>query len=117
MFDRLQLFVPEGDRESTSVPVDLQDRWAVRLLDRCADLFGGATCYGRGVGVWRDDRGTKHWDRVTVIEVWLDPLEPKLSARLDTLGRVLERMRRDLRQVVVGMMHNGEWVWYTEKKR
>ena len=47
------IFVPEGQRESTEVPVDLQDRWVTKLLGVCCDLFGGATSYGRGVGVWQ----------------------------------------------------------------
>ncbi len=113
--NRLQLFVPEGDRESTSVPVDLQDRWAVHLLDRCGDLFGGATSYDRGIGVWRDERGRKHWDRVVVIEAWVDPSTPRLKAKLMSLWRGLESMRVELRQRVVGCLYNGRWTSYRER--
>lgn len=82
---RLQVFVPEGDRASKTIPVDLQDRWVVRLLRRCADLFEGATSYGRGVGVWKDKRGRFHWDRVTVIESWIAPDLSDLLKRMDGL--------------------------------
>jgi len=55
---RVLVFVPEGDRTSKTIPVDLQDKWTVRLLKLFARLFGGATAYGRGVGVWRSGKQT-----------------------------------------------------------
>jgi hypothetical protein len=94
--------------------VDLQDRWTVRLLGLFAALFGGATAYGRGVGAWRDATGRTHWDRVTVIEAWVDPA---LRRRMRRLGRDLDRMRRDLRQKAVGCILDGVWTWYTEEDR
>ncbi|MBI4617208.1 MAG: hypothetical protein HY720_26580 [Planctomycetes bacterium] len=103
----LQIFVPEGDRESKSIPVDLHDRWVVQLLELCALLFGGATAYGRGVGVWRE-KGTVHWDRVTVVEAWVDPRLRTLGRRLRELEQRLEEMRADLRQVAVGYILKGK---------
>lgn len=103
----LQIFVPEGDRESKSIPVDLHDRWVVRLLELSARLFGGATAYGRGVGVWRQ-KGEVHWDRVTVIETWVDPRLRTLRQKMRELEQGLREMRDDLRQVTVCYILNGE---------
>ena len=113
-FHRLQIFVPEGNRTSVAVPVDLQDQWTVRMLRRCADLFGGATAYGRGVGIWKERHGGTarvQWDRVTVIETWIDPGTHRLQPKLDALARSLSRMGRDLRQEVVGCMIDGRVRW------
>ena len=108
-YSHLLIFVPEGRRESTEAPLDLQDRWVMKLLGFCSELFGGATAYGRGVGVWRSPgrgrnaRSAKtHWDRVTVIECWVNPAIPKLDRKMDRLGRVLEKMRQELREKEVG---------------
>ncbi len=107
MYDRLQLFVPEGDRESKTTPVDLHDRWVVRLLRTCGKLFGGATSYGRGVGVWTS--GPRfHWDRVTVIEAWADVAHPRHGRRVDAVTRELLTMGRALRQDAVACVVNGE---------
>lgn len=113
----LQVFVPEGDRVSNTIPVDLHDRWVVRLLDRCADLFEGATAYGRGVGVWKDRRGRKHWDRVTVIEAWINLPLPTLEHRVSLLWRDLEKMRVQLRQQAVGCILDGVWTRYERTRK
>lgn len=107
MFDRLQLFVPEGDRESKTTPVDIHDRWVVRLLKTCGKLFGGATSYGRGVGVWTSGPHF-HWDRVTVIEVWADASHRRHATRIRTLERELLKMGRALRQEAVGVIIDGK---------
>lgn len=99
-YDRLQLFVPDGDRESKATPVDLHDRWVVELLRLCGKLFGGATAYGRGVGIWMS--GTDLcWDRVTVIEVCVDRSLPDRLGRLARLERRLRAMGRTLQQEAV----------------
>lgn len=107
---RLQIFVPEGNRPSDAIPVDLQDRWTTRLLTLCGRLFGGATAYGRGVGVWAEGHGARarmHWDRVTVVEAWIDPALPGQDAAMSRLARTMKRMRLDLRQEEVLYIFNG----------
>ncbi len=99
----IQVFIPEGDRTDKSIPVDLHDRWVIRLLATCSDLFGGATSYGRGVGVWDGVNG-RCWDRVTVVEAWYDPNMPDLRARVCRLKRPLRAMGRALRQEAVAAM-------------
>ena len=107
MFDRLELFVPEGDRESKTTPVDLHDRWVIRLMKTCGKLFTGATAFGRGVGVWTS--GPRfYWDRVTVIEAWADTRKPDHARRIDAMIRALIKMGRALRQKVVGCVVGGE---------
>ena len=108
---QLLIFVPEGRRESTDVPVDLQDRWVMRLLGLCCELFGGATSYGRGVGVWKDVQGGRtHWDRVTVIESRFGSALRQKKGWMKRLTRVLEKMRKELRQKEVACIIDGKWV-------
>ena len=107
VFDRLELFVPEGNRESKTTPVDLHDRWVIRLMETCGKLFTGATSFGRGVGVWTS--GPRfYWDRVTVIEAWADTRKPDHARRIDAMIRALIKMGRALRQKVVGCVVGGE---------
>lgn len=65
--------------------MDLQDRWTVRLLKLLGNSFYGATAYGRGVGVWKE-RGKLRWDRVTVLEWWIDPELPTLARDSESAG-------------------------------
>ncbi|MBI4618426.1 MAG: hypothetical protein HY720_32815 [Planctomycetes bacterium] len=106
-FDRLQLFVPEGERASKTIPVDLHDRWVVKLLRLCGRLFGGATSYGRGVGVW-EDGSTLEWDRVTVIESWLDLATEDLCRKLARLRLALREMGKMLDQKAVFLVLGDE---------
>lgn len=103
----VQVFIPEGDRTDKSIPVDLHDRWVIRLLSLCSDLFGGATSYGRGVGVWDGVTG-RCWDRVTVVEAWFDPNLPGFEKRARRLMRCLASMGRALHQkAIAAMMANN----------
>jgi len=106
VFDRLQLFVPDARLESKTTPVDLHARWVVRLMRICADLFGGATSYGRGTGAWKS--GEDHyWDRVTVVEAWADTKKRGHVHRLEALTTELTNMGQALRQKAVAYVVNG----------
>lgn len=105
----VQVFIPEGDRTDKSIPVDLEDRWVIRLLALCSDLFGGATSYGRGFGVWPGAHG-RCWDRVTVIEAWYDPLVPRHASRILRLLRALVTMGRALHQQAIAAIIDGELI-------
>jgi len=112
-YTQLLVFVPEGRREPTEVPVELQDRWVRDLLRLCSKEFGGATAYGRGVGAWKDEQSGKiHWDRVTVVETWIDLALPRLKQKRDRLVRALKKMRKELRQKEVACIIDGEWMAY-----
>lgn len=106
VFDRLQLFVPDARLESKATPVDLHDRWVVRLMRTCADLFGGATSYGRGAGVWKSGEDY-YWVRVTVVEAWADRTKPDHAQRITALLDALEEMGRSLRQEAVAWVIEG----------
>ena len=49
----LVLFIPSKDRSDE--PID-QDYWVQEALAVLGQLFGGATAFPQGRGVWRDDR-------------------------------------------------------------
>ena len=113
---RLTIFVPEGNREFDAIPVELHDRWTVRMLEFCTQQFGGATAYGRGIGLWLQGKKQKskaHWDRITVIESWVSP-EVDLDELIDTVTRKLQPMRRALKQEEVGFTVDGRF--YSAKK-
>ncbi len=107
---RLLIFVPEGKRRVSTLPIDLHDRWVGMMLHLLSVLFGGATAYGRGVGAWKEPRalGARiHFDRVTVIESWIDPGTRNLKGAHDQVVQVLREMCRDLHEQVVASMMDG----------
>ncbi len=116
MFDRLELFVPDARLVSKTTPVDLHDRWVIRLMRTCADLFGGATSHGRGTGVWKSG-GEYYWDRVTVIEAWADRTKSDHPQRVKALLDALEEMGRALKQEAVAWVVEGRLVVVTIQKR
>lgn len=112
---QLMLFIPEGNKSDRDIPVDLHDKWVVRLLTLCTDLFGGATSYGRGVGSWKSS-GKIYWDRITVVETWIPPDDPKLIERkLKKILKGLLNMRRQLNQKTVGYIINNRFAEVSEK--
>ncbi len=108
-YDRIELFVPEGDRRSKTIPVDLHDRWVIRILRFCAEELEGATALGRGVGAWMGSDGIA-WDRVTVIEAWVHMRHRSYRAALARLRALLLAMGRALRQEAVGAIIGGKLV-------
>ena len=65
----LVLFIPSVDRHSKSIP---QARWVDEALRVLGELFGGATAFPRGRGVWRDDErdGKLIYDKPVVIQCY-----------------------------------------------
>ena len=116
-YDRIELFVPEGDRRSKTTTVDLHDRWVICLMRTCTKLFGGATAYGRGVGAWESAKRI-HWDRITVIEVWMRRSVPQAQRNLDALQDAMVEMGCALHQEAVAITMRGRmWVIDCEVKR
>lgn len=104
------LFIPEGKKGDSQIPADLHDRWTVKLLMLCTDSFGGATSYGRGVGAWKAKNGKIHWDRITVVETWISPDDPKVITRkLNKIVRNLIKMRAELKQKSVAYILNDRF--------
>ena len=65
----LVLFIPNRDR--TDQPID-QGYWVDETLNTLGTLFGGATAYPQGKGVWRDDAqgGKLLFDEPVVIQCY-----------------------------------------------
>jgi hypothetical protein len=112
---QLQIFVPEGKRKQSDIPKQLHDKWAIRLLAICAELFGGATGYTRGIGVWRSPSGNKVWDDVTVIESWINPDTNYLKRKMNKVASMVRRMGADLGEKEVAFVVDGFWKPYKKK--
>ena len=64
----LVLFIPSKDRRNKSID---QGIWVKETLNVLGTLFGGATAFPRGEGVWRDDvRAESSLDNPVVINCY-----------------------------------------------
>jgi hypothetical protein len=62
------------------------------------------------VGAWRERAGAIHWDRVTVVESWIDPDTRGLPRKVQRLMREVALLREALQQKVIGCMLDGRWL-------
>src|SRR5437763_13791860 len=87
------LYVPSVDRERRPIDHTFWREEALRLL---GTLFGGATAFPQGRGVWRDDErgGALIFDAPSVIHCWVAP-SSMTDERLAELRRFLHRMGRE----------------------
>src|SRR5262249_44052036 len=104
----LVLFIPSVDRDSQ--PID-QDTWVHRALETLGELFGGATAFPQGQGVWRDDAqgGRLVFDEPVVSncytsETLLEAQAPKLRQFLMDMG---EQKRQRAIALVIGLAYLG----------
>ena len=86
----LVLFIPSVGRHSQ--PID-QDTWVHKALAILGELFGGATAFPQGQGVWRDDAqgGRLVFDEPVVMncytsETLLEAQAPRLRQFLVDMG-------------------------------
>jgi hypothetical protein len=87
----LVLFIPSVDRFGK--PVD-QEYWVTESLTTLGTLFGGATAFPQGRGVWRDDERGGHLvhDAPVIIQSYtsidaIDRQAPKLREFLVRMGK------------------------------
>lgn len=97
----LVIFVPSVDRQEE--PID-QEFWQTESLTVLGQLFGGATAFPQGRGVWRDDErgGRLVFDAPVIIQCYTS-LEA-IDRRADDLRSFLVRMGKETRQGAVGFV-------------
>jgi hypothetical protein len=97
----LVLFIPSKDR--TNQPID-QSYWVNESLKALGIMFGGATAFPQGKGVWRDDAqaGKLLFDEPVIIQCYTSDL--KLEANLKALREFLHRMGHEAKQGAIGLV-------------
>src|SRR5262249_2099753 len=104
----LVLFIPRVDRDSQ--PIDVAPG-VPRALETLGELFGGATAFPQGQGVWRDDAqgGRLVFDEPVVINCYTS--ETLLEAQAPRLRQFLVDMGEPTRQraiaLVIGLAYLG----------
>lgn len=103
----LVLFIPSKDRDDG--PID-QGHWVDEALRTLGTLFGGATAFPQGKGVWRDDAqgGKLLFDEPVVIQCYTS--ETALEQRAEELREFLHRMGREARQGAVGLVIDRDYL-------
>jgi len=103
----LVLFIPSKDRGDQ--PID-QEYWVSEALAALGKLFGGATAFPQGRGVWRDEaRGGKLlFDEPVVIQCYTS--EQVLENQAEALRQFLHRMGRQARQGAVGLVIDRDYL-------
>jgi hypothetical protein len=101
------VFIPSKDRGDE--PID-QDYWVGEALRVLGTLFGGATAFPQGKGVWRDDaRGGKLlFDEPVVIQCYTN--EEALVRQASALREFLHHMGREARQGAVGLVIDRDYL-------
>jgi hypothetical protein len=103
----LVLFIPSRDRADE--PIN-QEYWVTEALAVLGGLFGGATAFPQGRGVWRDDAqgGRLLFDEPVVIQCYTSV--EVLDQRADDLKVFLYRMGREARQGAIGLVIDRDYL-------
>lgn len=103
----LVLFIPSKDRSDK--PID-QPFWVGEALKELGTLFGGATAFPQGRGIWRDDAqgGKLLFDEPVVIQCYTS--EHMLERHTKRLGEFLRRMGREARQGAIGLVIDRDYL-------
>jgi hypothetical protein len=103
----LVLFIPSKDRADQ--PID-QGFWVDETLNTLGKLFGGATAYSQGKGVWRDEAqgGKLLFDEPVVIQCYT--CEQAIESRAADLKRFLHCMGREARQGAIGFVIDRDYL-------
>jgi hypothetical protein len=103
----LVLFIPSKDRRNK--PID-QRYWVKESLNVLGTLFGGATAFPRGDGIWRDDAqgGELLFDNPVVIHCYTT--EHLIEQKMPVLRDFLHRMGREARQGAIGLVVNDDYL-------
>jgi hypothetical protein len=100
------LFIPSGDRDEN--PID-HDVWVTASLKTLGTLFGGATAFPQGRGVWRDDArgGLLVFDEPTLVQCYTT--EALVDQHLDAVRDFLLQMGQATNQGAVGIVIDREY--------
>lgn len=103
----LVLFIPSHDRAGQRVD---QDYWVGEALRALGELFGGATAFPQGRGVWRDDAqgGQLHFDEPVVIQCYT--AAELIEERADQLRDFLFRMGTEAKQGAIGLVIDRDYL-------
>src|SRR5271157_6003683 len=103
----LVLFIPSRDRHDRAID---QVHWVDESLRVLGALFGGATAFPQGRGVWRDDAqgGKLLFDEPVVIQCYTS--EHMLEQHMKRLGEFLHRMGRESRQGAIGLVIDRDYL-------
>ncbi|HKV12660.1 MAG TPA: hypothetical protein VJ725_31230 [Thermoanaerobaculia bacterium] len=101
------LFVPSVDRFDE--PID-QERWVKETLIVLGLLFGGATAFPQGRGVWRDDErgGQLVFDAPVIVQCYTT--EQALEEKAEKLRDFLMRLGKEGRQGAVGFVIDRDYL-------
>jgi hypothetical protein len=103
----LVLFVPSHDRAGARID---QTHWVNETLRVLGELFGGATAFPHGRGVWRDDEqgGKLHFDEPVVVQCYT--AANLITAAADKLREFLVRMGTEAQQGAIGLVIDGDYL-------
>ena len=103
----LVLFIPSKDRTDQTID---QGYWVEEALTALGTLFGGATAFPQGKGVWRDDAqgGKLLFDEPVVIQCYTS--EQAIESRAGELRAFLHRMGREARQGAIGLVIDRDYL-------
>ena len=103
----LVLFVPSVDR--FEAPVD-QEFWVAEILGVLGRLFGGATAFPQGRGVWKDDErgGRLIFDAPVIVQCYTT--EQALEKNALSLRDFLMRLGKEGRQGAVGFVIDRDYL-------
>ena len=104
----LVMFVPSRTRSGRVID---HDYWVTEALATLGRLFGGATAFPRGRGVWRDDGqgGRLVFEEPTIVHCYADPRAATDDA-VSALRVFLHRLGRETDQGEVGLVISGAYI-------
>jgi hypothetical protein len=103
----LVLFIPSKDRTDEAID---QGYWVEEALRVLGTLFGGATAFPQGKGVWRDDAqsGILLFDEPVVIQCYTS--EQAIERQAEELKAFFHRMGREARQGAIGFVLDRDYL-------
>jgi hypothetical protein len=103
----LVLFVPSVDRFDDAID---QEYWVAETLAVFGRLFGGATAFPQGRGVWRDDErgGRLIFDAPVIVQCYTE--ERTLEERAGELREFLIKLGQENRQGAVGIVIDRDYL-------